>query len=62
MEVVVIPTNLPMIREDHPDVVYKTETGKIMAIVDEIEAVHKTGRPVLVGTISIEKSERLRPF
>ena len=59
LEVVVIPTNLPMIREDHPDVVYKTETGKIMAIVDEIEAVHKTGRPVLVGTISIEKSERL---
>lgn len=59
LEVVVIPTNLPMIREDNPDVVYKTVTGKVAAIVDEIETVHKTGQPVLVGTISIEKSEHL---
>ncbi|HEX6972024.1 MAG TPA: preprotein translocase subunit SecA, partial [Limnochordia bacterium] len=59
MSVVVIPTNLPMIREDLPDLVFKTEKAKFEAIVDEIEALHKTGRPVLVGTISIEKSERL---
>ncbi len=59
LEVVVIPTNLPMIRADYPDVIYKTEAGKFTAIVDEIEEVHKTGRPVLVGTISIEKSEHL---
>ncbi|NLY90355.1 MAG: preprotein translocase subunit SecA [Firmicutes bacterium] len=59
LDVVVIPTNLPMIRIDHPDVVYKTAAAKFKAVLDEIEAVHKTGRPVLVGTISIEKSEAL---
>jgi len=59
LNVVVIPTNLPMIRIDHPDVVYKTAAAKFKAVLDEIEAVHKTGRPVLVGTISIEKSEAL---
>jgi preprotein translocase subunit SecA len=59
LDVVVIPTNLPMIRTDHPDVVYKTAVAKFKAVLDEIEAVHKTGRPVLVGTISIEKSEAL---
>ncbi|MBE3583489.1 MAG: preprotein translocase subunit SecA [Limnochordaceae bacterium] len=59
MDVVVIPTNKEMIRIDYPDMVYKTERGKFKAIVNEIEEMHKTGRPVLVGTISIEKSERL---
>jgi preprotein translocase subunit SecA len=59
MDVVVIPTNKPMIRVDHPDVVYKTERGKFRAVVDEIEECYKRGQPVLVGTISIEKSERL---
>ncbi|MFZ6016612.1 MAG: preprotein translocase subunit SecA [Nitrospirota bacterium] len=59
LEVVVIPTNEPMIRGDHPDVVYKTERGKFNAVIKEIEELHKKGRPVLVGTISIEKSEIL---
>jgi preprotein translocase subunit SecA len=59
LPVVVIPTNLPMIRTDNPDVIYKTEKGKFAAIVEEIAQVHQTGRPVLVGTISIEKSELL---
>lgn len=59
LEVVVIPTNLPMIRQDHPDVIYKTVTAKFQAVADEIAEVHRTGRPVLVGTISIEKSEYL---
>lgn len=59
LPVIVIPTNLPMIRIDYPDVVYKTESGKFKAIVDEIVEIHKTGRPILVGTISIEKSELL---
>ncbi|MEW5865609.1 MAG: preprotein translocase subunit SecA [Bacillota bacterium] len=59
LDVVVVPTHLPMIRVDHPDVVYKTERAKFDAVVDEIERLHKTGQPVLVGTISIEKSERL---
>jgi len=59
LEVVVIPTNLPMIREDHPDVIYKTVNAKFLAVADEIEEVHKSGRPVLVGTISIERSEYL---
>ena len=59
MDVVVIPTNKPMIRVDHPDVVYKTEGSKFRAVVDEIEGCYRRGQPVLVGTISIEKSERL---
>jgi preprotein translocase subunit SecA len=59
LPVTVMPTNLDMIRADHPDVIYKTESGKFKAVVDEIEEVHKTSRPVLVGTISIEKSEVL---
>lgn len=59
LEVVVVPTNLPMIRIDHPDVIYKTVKAKFQAVVDEIEEVHRTGQPVLVGTISIEKSELL---
>jgi preprotein translocase subunit SecA len=57
MDVVVVPTNMPMIRKDYPDVIYRTEKGKINAVVEEIAARHQTGQPVLVGTISIEKSE-----
>ncbi|MDI3534644.1 MAG: preprotein translocase subunit SecA [Thermosediminibacterales bacterium] len=59
MDVVVIPTNKPMIRVDYPDVVYKTERGKFKAIINEIVECHKRGQPVLVGTVSIEKSEIL---
>src|SRR4030066_1203732 len=59
LEVVVIPTNKPMIRDDYPDVIYKTEKGKFNAVIKEIEELHKKGQPVLVGTISIEKSEIL---
>src|SRR5690606_35394381 len=59
MDVVVIPTNLPMIRQDLPDLVYKTEEAKFRAVVEDIVEQHKSGRPVLVGTISIEKSEML---
>jgi preprotein translocase subunit SecA len=59
LEVIVIPTNEPMIRPDYPDVIYKTEKGKFNAVIKEIEELHKKGQPVLVGTISIEKSEVL---
>jgi preprotein translocase subunit SecA len=59
MDVVEIPTNLPMIRKDYKDVVYRTEMGKFRAVVDDIIEAHSTGKPVLVGTISIEKSEIL---
>jgi preprotein translocase subunit SecA len=59
LEVLVIPTNRPLIRVEQPDVVYRTETEKFKAVVDELKELHKTGRPVLVGTISIEKSEHL---
>ncbi len=59
LDVVVIPTNMPMIREDYPDVVYKTEKEKFKAVIEEIRELHRQGRPVLVGTISIEKSEHL---
>ena len=57
MDVVIIPTNKPIIRNDMDDAIYATEAGKIHAIVDRIAEVHATGQPVLVGTISIEKSE-----
>ena len=59
MDVYVIPTNKPMIRQDLPDVVYKTEAAKYRAVVEEIVKRHEKGQPVLVGTISIENSERL---
>ncbi|MBE0425493.1 MAG: preprotein translocase subunit SecA [Nitrospirae bacterium] len=59
LDVIVIPTNQPMIRADHPDIVYKTEKVKFNAVINEIEELHKKGQPVLVGTISIEKSEVL---
>ena len=59
LEVIVIPTNKPMIRKDLPDVVYKTEAGKFKAVVEDVVTRHQTGQPVLVGTISIAKSELL---
>jgi preprotein translocase subunit SecA len=59
LEVMVIPTNKTMLRLENPDVVYRTEKEKYYAASDEIQTLHATGRPVLVGTTSIEKSERL---
>ncbi len=59
LEVVAIPTHRPMIREDLPDLVYKNEAGKFNALIDEIEEMTQAGRPVLVGTVSVEKSEVL---
>jgi len=59
LEVVTIPTHLPMIRVDAGDLVYKSEDGKFRAVIEEIRAVHEHGRPILVGTVSIEKSEKL---
>lgn len=62
LDVVVIPTNMPMIRVDNTDVIYKTEEEKFQAAVEEIKELHKQKRPVLVGTISIEKSEILSRY
>jgi len=62
LEVVVIPTNMPMIRTDNTDVIYKTEEEKFAAVIDEIKDLHEQNRPVLVGTISIEKSELLSKY
>ena len=59
LDIVEIPTNKPLARLDRPDVVYKNVNGKLRAIVKQIEECHKKGQPVLVGTISIEKSEEL---
>ena len=59
LDIVEIPTNRPVQRIDHHDVVYKNETGKLRAIVRQIEECHEKGQPVLVGTVSIEKSEQL---
>ena len=59
LDVVEIPTNKPVIRQDHPDVVYKTEMGKYRAIIRQVKECYAKGQPVLVGTISIEKSELL---
>ncbi len=59
LDVVVIPTNMPLIRTNYSDVIYKSEEEKFRAAGREIEELHRAGRPVLVGTISIEKSERL---
>jgi preprotein translocase subunit SecA len=59
LDVVVIPTHKNMIRKDHPDVIYKTEKSKFEAVIDEIVEMNKQRRPVLVGTVSVEKSERL---
>ena len=59
LDIVEIPTNKPVQRIDHHDVVYKTEAGKLRAVVRQIEECHEKGQPVLVGTVSIEKSEEL---
>ena len=59
LDVIEIPTNKPLLRTDENDQVYKNHRGKIKAIADEIERVHKTGQPILVGTITIDKSEEL---
>jgi preprotein translocase subunit SecA len=59
LEVVEIPTHRPMRRTDHPDLIYKTQESKFNAVIDDIVEMYKLGRPVLVGTVSVEKSERL---
>ena len=59
LDVVEIPTNRPLARVDYPDVVYKTERGKLSAAIQQIVECHKKGQPILVGTVSIEKSELL---
>ena len=59
LDIVEIPTNKPVQRVDHHDVVYKNEAGKLRAVVNQIEECHQKGQPVLVGTVSIEKSEQL---
>ena len=62
LDVVEIPTNRPVVRIDQPDVVYKTELGKFRAIINQVQQCHAKGQPVLVGTISIERSELLSKF
>lgn len=59
LDVVVMPTNQPMVRDDYADVIYKNEAAKYRAVVNEIAELHKVGRPVLVGTISIDVSEKI---
>jgi preprotein translocase subunit SecA len=59
LHVVPIPTNRPMVRQDHPDLIYKTEDAKYGAVVDDLVHCFESGQPVLVGTISVEKSEKL---
>ncbi len=59
LDVIAVPTNKPLIRNDMPDVLYKTENAKFAAIIDLIKECHEKGQPVLVGTINIEKSEQL---
>ncbi|MFC1899589.1 preprotein translocase subunit SecA [Chloroflexota bacterium] len=59
LEVLVIPTNMPVIREDHSDRIFRDESSKFKAVVREVEELHKKGTPILIGTISIEKSEDL---
>ena len=59
LQVVPIPTNRPMVRVDQQDLIYKTEDGKFEAVVEDLVERYETGQPVLVGTISVEKSEKL---
>ena len=59
MDVVIVPTNKPIAREDAPDIVYRTENGKFEAVADKVAKLYEKGEPVLVGTVSIEKSEKL---
>ncbi len=62
LETMVIPTHRPMIREDFPDILYKTEDAKFKVVIDSIEECYRRGQPVLVGTVSVETSERLSGF
>lgn len=59
LDVVEIPTNKPMIRKDYPDIIYKNEDVKFKAVIEDIKASHSKGQPVLIGTVSIDKSEKL---
>ena len=59
LDVIEIPTNKPLIRDDQPDTIYKNENAKFRAVIEDIKAAHEKGQPVLVGTVSIEKSEKL---
>ncbi len=59
IQVVPIPTNLPMVRQDYPDLIYRSEKGKFAAVVDDVAERYEKGQPVLVGTASVEKSEVL---
>src|SRR5690625_2621189 len=59
MDVIAIPTNKPIIRDDKPDMIYKTMEGKFKAVVEEIKRRHATGQPVLVGTVAVETSEHI---
>jgi len=59
LETIIIPTNKSLARKDLPDLIFQTETGKFQAVVERIKELYKKGRPVLVGTVSIEKNERL---
>ncbi len=59
LDVVAVPTNMPMIRKDHNDAIYRTRRGKLAAIIEQIKVCHEKGQPVLVGTVSIDKSEEL---
>lgn len=59
LDVIVIPTNKPLARVDEPDLIYKNELGKFHAVIAEVEKAHEKGQPVLIGTVSIEKSEQL---
>lgn len=59
LDVIVIPTNKPLVRVDDPDSIYKTEAAKFKAVIDEVVKAHEKGQPILIGTVSIEKSELL---
>ena len=59
LDVVEIPTNMPMIRKDHTDMVFKSKKGKYAAILNQVKACHEKGQPVLIGTVSVEKSEEI---
>jgi len=59
LDIIEIPTNRPLVRKDDPDVVYKTEAAKFRAVIAQVKACHEKGQPVLVGTVSIEKNEKL---
>ena len=59
LDIIEIPTNKPLARKDNPDVVYKTEAAKFRAVIEQVKACHAKGQPVLVGTVSIEKNEKL---